>query len=444
LAVAVLWGPSSVAQPSSEASRYALVVELDRAIDNVSSRFLSRALTSNSARDAEVVVIRLDTPGGLVTATREMVGDIFSSRVPVVVYVAPEGARAASAGTFIAAAGGVAAMAPATNIGAASVVGGQGEDLPETLGRKATQDAVSFLRSIADRRGRNSEALAATVLEAKAYSAQEALDAGIVDLISDDLRDLLRQLDGRIVPVRDGEKTVHTDRVSLRFAEFNFFERVLAFLSDPSVAFLLLSLGGLGIVVELLHFGSVVPGVLGVVMLVLGFAGVGQLPFSWAGIALIVLAMVFFFVEAQAPGIGFFGVLGTVALILGGLFLVGFFGSPELPGSPSLRVNRWVVLSIGLAAGAAVVSLAWQLQKARRMPGYISPVAREAMIGQVARVTKRLDPNGEVQIASEFWEATLPPAQHADEGTRVRIVDVSGYRLEVELIAADAEPSDFG
>ncbi len=444
LAVATLLAQSAVAQPSSEASRYALVVELNRAIDNVSSRFLSRALTSEAAADAEVVIVRLDTPGGLVTATREMVGDIFSSRVPVVVYVAPEGARAASAGTFIAAAGGVTAMSPATNIGAASVVGGQGEDLPETLGKKATQDAVSFLRSIADRRGRNREALAATVLEAEAYSAQEALDAGIIDLISDDLHDLLRQLDGRTVPVRDGEKTVHTDRVSLRFVEFNLFEQVLAFLSDPSVAFLLLSLGGLGIVVELLHFGSVVPGVLGVVMLVLGFAGVGQLPFSWAGIALIILAMVFFFVEAQAPGIGFFGVLGTVALILGGLFLVGFFGAPELPGSPSPRVNRWVVLGIGSAAGAAVVLLAWQLQRARRMPGYISPVAREGMIGQVARVTKRLDPKGEVQIASEFWEAALPPDQQADEGSLVRIVDVSGYRLDVELIAAGAEPSDVG
>jgi membrane-bound serine protease (ClpP class) len=418
-------------------------VVLDRNIDNVSSRFLSRALTSEAARDAELVIVRLDTPGGLVSATREMVGDIFSSRVPVVVFVAPEGARAASAGTFIAAAAGITAMAPATNIGAASVVGGQGEDLPETLGKKATQDAVSFLRSIADRRGRNREALAATVLDAKAYSAEEALDAGIIDLISNDLHDLLRQLDGSTVPVRDGDKTVHTDGVSLRFVELNFFERVLAFLSDPSVAFLLLSLGGLGIVVELIHFGSVVPGVLGAVMLVLGFAGVGQLPFSWAGVALIVLAMVFFFVEAQAPGIGFFGVLGTVALILGGLFLVGFFGSPELPGSPTLRVNRWAVLGIGVAAGAAVVLLAWQLQRARRMPGYISPVSREAMIGQVARVTKRLEPKGEVQLASEFWEAALPPGQRADEGTPVRIVDVNGYRLDVELIAADAEPSDL-
>ena len=442
-AVALLLGGFAGAQPPSGAGRHVLVVELDRAIDNVSARFLSRALTSDDAKDAELVIIRIDTPGGLVTATRDMVGDIFSSRVPVVVFVAPEGARAASAGTFITAAGGVAAMAPATNIGAASVVGGQGEDLPETLGKKATQDAVAFLRSIADRRGRNADALAETVLEAKAYSAQEAVDAGVIDVVSDDVRDLLRQIDGRTVPVRGGEKTVHTERVSLRFVEFNFFEQVLAFLSDPSVAFLLISLGGLGVVVEMFNPGTIVPGVLGVVFLVLGFAGVGQLPFSWAGIALIALAMVLFFAEAQAPGIGFFGVLGTVALILGGLFLVGFFGAPELPGSPSLRVNRWVLTGVGIAAGAGVTWLAWQLQRARRMPGYVSPVARAAMIGQVARVTRRLDPTGEVHVAGEFWEATLPPGQEADEGKPVRIIDVTGYRLAVELVAAD-EPSDVG
>jgi membrane-bound serine protease (ClpP class) len=440
--IAVLLGQPAGAQSSPGAGRSVLVLELDLPIDNVTERFVSRALASDAAQDAEVVIIRLDTPGGLSTAMRDMVSEIFSSTVPVVVFVAPEGARAASAGTFITAAAGVAAMAPATNIGAASVVGGQGEDLPETLGRKATQDAVAFLRSIAERRGRDSDALAATVLTAKAYSAQEALEEGIIDLVSDDLPDLLRQLDGRTIPVAAGERTVQTEGASLRFVELNFYERVLSFLSDPSIAFLLISFGGLAIIVELFNFGTVLPGVLGVVMLVLGFAGVGQLPFSWAGIGLILLAMVFFFVEIQAPGIGFFGVLGAVALVLGGLFLVGFFGAPELPGSPRLRVNRWVVAGIGIAAGVAVTSLAWQLQRARKIPGYVSPVASEALIGQVVRVARRLDPRGEVQLAGEYWEAVLPPGQHADEGTLVRVVDVSGYQLEVELVAAGEESSE--
>jgi len=441
LGIALLGQPASAQSPSGDGPT-ALVVELDHPIDNVTQRFLSRALASDAAQDAEVVIIRLDTPGGLSTAMRDMVADILSSTVPVVVFVAPEGARAASAGTFITAAAGVAAMAPATNIGAASVVGGQGEDLPETLGRKATQDAVAFLRSIAERRGRDSDALAATVLTAKAYSAQEALEEGIIDLVSDDLPDLLRQLDGRTIPVAAGERTVQTEGASLRFVELNFYERVLSFLSDPSIAFLLISFGGLAIIVELFNFGTVLPGVLGVVMLVLGFAGVGQLPFSWAGIGLILLAMVFFFVEIQAPGIGFFGVMGAVALVLGGLFLVGFFGAPELPGSPRLRVNRWVVAGIGIAAGVVVTSLAWQFQRARKMPGYVSSVAREALIGQVVRVARRLDPKGEVQLAGEYWEAVLPPGQHADEGTPVRVVDVRGYQLDVEFVAAADEASD--
>ena len=442
LGIALLLGPPAGAQSEPGVGRSVLVVELDRPIDNVTARYLSRALASDAARDAEVVIIRLDTPGGLSTAMRDMVGDIFSSTVPVVVFVAPEGARAASAGTFITAAAGVAAMAPATNIGAASVVGGQGEDLPETLGRKATQDAVAFLRSIAERRGRDADALAATVLTAKAYSAQEALEAGIIDLIADDLPDLLRQLDGRPIPAAAGERTVQTEGASVRVVELNFYERVLSFLSDPSIAFLLISFGGLAIIVELFNFGTIVPGVLGVVMLVLGFAGVGQLPFSWAGIVLILLAMVFFFVEIQAPGIGVFGVLGAVALVLGGLFLVGFFGAPELPGSPRLRVNRWVVAGIGITAAVVVTTLAWQLQRARRMPGYISPLAREAMIGQAASVARRLDPTGEVQLAGEYWEAVLPPDEHAEVGTLVRVVDVSGNRLDVELVAAGDEPSE--
>ena len=431
----------------SETEPYALLVELDHPIDTVTARFLSRTLDSEEAENAEVVIIRLDTPGGLVDAMRDMVGDIFSASRPVAVFVAPEGARAASAGTFITAAAGVAAMAPATNIGAAAVVGGQGEDLPDTAAEKATQDAVALLRSIAERRDRNAEALEETVLNARAFSAQEALDRDIIDLIADDVPDLLRQLDGTTIPVGDDETTgitVDTDGLPVRSVGLNLVERFLSLLANPNIAFLLVSLGGLAIVVELFNFGMVIPGVLGVVMLVLGFTGVGQLPFSWAGVALIILAMVFFVAEAQAPGLGVFGALGAVTLILGGLFLVGFFGTPEVPGSPEVRVSRWLVASIGIGAGVAAVWLAWELQKARRGPGYVSPVARQAMIGQVATVTRRLDPRGEVRFADEFWEATLPPGQHADEGTPVWIVDIHGHRVTVVPVEGDAEALTAG
>lgn len=435
----LLLGPAAEAQPSSpaqttpEAGRHVLVIELDSVIDNVSARFLSRALDSDDARDAELVVIRLDTPGGLVDSMRDMVEDIIESPVPVAVFVAPDGARAASAGTFITAAGGVAAMAPATNIGAASVVGGQGEDLPETLAKKATQDAVAFIRSIAELRDRNADALADTVLEATAFSAAEALEVDIIDLVADDVPDLLEQLDGTTVPVgRDGETTLDTDDLALRTAEMGFVDQVLSFLSNPTIAFLLVSLGGLALVVELWSPGLVGPGVIGVLMLIAGWTGVGQLPFSWGGVALIVLAMGLFFLEAQAPGFGVFGVAGTISLILGGLFLVGFFGTPEVPGSPSLTVNRWVLIGTGIAAGVLMLWLAREFRKARHGPGYVSPVAREGLVGQTARVTKRLNPKGEVHVAGEFWEAELPEGEEADEGQTVVIAAVNGYRLDVE------------
>ena len=444
--VGLLLGSPAGAQSPPDGEPYALLVELDHPIDNVTARFLSRTLDSEEAEAAEVVIIQLDTPGGLVDAMRDMVSDIFSASRPVVVYVAPEGARAASAGTFITAAGGVAAMAPATNIGAAAVVGGQGEDLPETLGEKATQDARAFMRSIAERRERNVEALEATVLEATAYSAVEAEREGITDLVADDVPDLLEQIDGMPVPTgeEDVNVTVDTDGLPVRSVGLNLVEQFMSFVANPNIAFLLVSLGSLAIFVELLNFGMIIPGVLGVVMLVLGFTGVGQLPFSWGGVALIILAMVFFVAEAQAPGLGVFGGLGAVTLILGGLFLVGFFGSPEVPGSPSVRVSRWLLVGVGIAAGLGVVWLAREFQKARGGPGYVSPVAREAMIGQVATVTRRLDPKGEVHFADEFWEATLPPGQRAEEGTSVWVVDVQGYQVTVVPVEEGAEASVAG
>jgi membrane-bound serine protease (ClpP class) len=411
-----------------------VVVELDRSIDKVTSRFLSRALDDAADRGAELVIVRLDTPGGLATATRDMVRDIFASRIPVVVYVAPEGSRAASAGTFVAASAGVAAMAPATNIGAASAVGGQGEDLPKTLKRKANEDAAALLRSIAERRGRNAAALEAAVFEAKAYSAEQAVELGIVDLVADDLDDLLAQLDGREIPVRGSVVTVDTDDLRVRHVDLNWFEEILAFLSDPTLAFLLLSLGGLGLVIEILHFGAVVPGVVGLVLLVLGFAGVGQLPFSWAGVAMIGLALALFLAEAHAPGFGFFGIVGVGALVLGGLFLVGFFGSPGLPGSPEFRVNRAVIIGVGAAVGLIVGALTWQLRRAATIPGYQSPYRRDAIVGQVGRVTRRLDPVGEVHVAGEFWGATLPAGETAEADETVRVTGSTGLTLHVERI----------
>ena len=408
------------------------VVELDGAIDNVASRYVTRSLDGAVRDGVSVVIIRLDTPGGLLDATRTIVERIFASPVPVVVYVAPEGAQAASAGTFVGASASVLAMAPATNIGAASVVGPGGEDLPETISKKANEDAAAFIRSIADRRGRNGDALETAVSEASAWSASEAAEVGISDLVASDLNELLEGIDGMEVEVSGGSIELDTGgALEIEFVDMNLIERSLSFLADPNIAFLLVSLGGLALVIELWNFGLWIPGTLGVMMLLLGFAGVGNLPFSWAGVGLLALAIVLFFMEAQAPGVGFFGAGGTVALILGGIFLVGFFGAPEIPG-PALSVNRWLLYGLAIAAGLTVLWFANEVRRSRTVSGYASPLAREQIVGQNAVVEVKLAPSGEVRVAGESWLAELEVDEGvAEVGETVVVSQVDNIRLVV-------------
>lgn len=410
--------------------RTVYVVELDGAISKVTARYLSRSLKAAERAGAEVVVVRLDTPGGQLDATRDIVADFLASEVPVVVFVAPDGARAASAGTFLTAAAGIAAMAPVTNIGAASVVGGQGEDLPETMSKKVTEDAAALIRSIAERRGRNAEALEATVREAKAYSANEAVEQGVVDLIAEDLDDLLSQLDGMSIPTGDGARVVHTRDATIRGIDQNLFERALGFLASPDVAFLLLSLGGLALVVELWTPGVGIPGTIGVVFLVLAFASLGSLPFSWAGIGLIALSMALFVAEAHTPGVSFFGIAGVVALLLGGLFLFGFYGTPN-PHGPVVRVSWWTLGGVAAVGVGGVAWLAFEVRRAGRIRGYVSPTSHEGLVGSTAVVTRTLDPEGEVAVAGEHWLAETRSGAPVEVGRGVEVVAVHGLALTV-------------
>ena len=413
-----------------------VVVELDSVIDKVSARFLERALDGAEEDGARLVVIRIDTPGGLLDATRDMVGDVFGSRVPVVSYVAPEGAQAASAGTFVASSAAFVAMAPATNIGAAAVVGAGGEDLPETLSRKATEDAAALIRSIAARRGRPVAPLEATVRQATSYSAGEAVDVGIADLVARDLDGLLTALDGRELATADGTVVVDTSSAAVERVEMSVFERILSFLADPNIAFLLISLGILALAVEIWSPGLWVPGAIGVVSLVLGFAGVGFLPFTWAALVLLGLAVLFFVLEALHPGIGLFGAFGTVSLVLGGLFMLG--GS-ELPGQ-AIEVSPWLLAGVGVVAVLLTALLVREMRLSHRVV-YVSPYAKERLVGELAQVTVRLAPRGEVRVAGETWTAELRSGGSAEIGERVRVADLSQLGLVVEP-AASAEEAE--
>ena len=435
LALALLAAAAGLASAAEAGSQegggaVVVVVELDAAIDEVSARFLGRGLDEAEQERAAVVIVRIDTPGGLLASTRTMVGDIFGSRVPVVSYVAPEGAQAASAGTFVASAASFVAMAPATNIGAAAVVGGGGEDLPETLGRKATEDAAALIRSIADRRQRPVAPLEETVRNARSYSAAEAIEVGIADLIAPNLGELVAALDGRTLTAAGGDVRVRTAGADVRTLEMGLVERILSFLADPNVAFLLISLGTLALVVEFWNPGLWVPGAIGLICLILGFAGVGNLPFSWAALALLALAVLFFVLEALNPGLGLFGAFGTVALVLGGLFMLGGSGTPELPGG-GLRVSLWLLAAVGATMALLVVLFVREMRLSHRQV-YVSPYARERLVGEFAEVTVRLAPRGEVRAAGETWLAELRGAETAEVGENVRIAELSQLGLLVE------------
>ncbi len=447
--LAGLWGMSSsydrqaIAQTTEATGSDVVLIRLDGAIDAVSAKFIVRGLDIAIEQEAELVVLMLDTPGGLLDATRGIVETILLSDVPFAVYVAPEGAQAASAGTFVGAAADILVMAPATNIGAASVVSGDGSDLPETLSKKTSQDAAAFIRSIAERRDRNISALEDTVLLATAYSATEAVDLGIADLMAVDYASLLQQLDGYVVEPGDATTTLDLADVTTTTVDFSLLEQLLAFISNPNIAFLLVSLGGLGVIVELWHPGLWVPGTLGVLFLVLGWAGIGQMPFSWAGVALIALALLLFYMESTAVGIGYFGIAGTISLILGGVFLVGFFQNPAIPGD-SPTVSRWLIGILAVATGTFVLWFASEVRKSRYISLYQGSMTSINLVGAAGVVSTVLSPSGEVLVNGEYWSGELEsgPADSAAVGTDVEVISVDGIHLKVKSVESDSSVSD--
>ena len=419
--------------------RHALVAELDGAINPVSQRFISRVIDKGEKDGAEVVIIKLDTPGGLLSSTRKIVQELLSDRVPTAVYVYPQGARAASAGTFITAAANFAVMAPGTNIGAAAPVAGGGEDIPDTLKSKVVQDTLALMRSIAEIRGRNSEALEDTVTEPtpKSYNAQEAVKLKVVDFIAQDVADLLQQIDGTTVDTASGPRTLDTSDLALREINMSFIEKFLFFLADPNISFLLLSLGGLGLVVELFNPGLIVPGVVGVILLVLAFLCFGNLPVNWAAVGFILLAMALLVAEIFVSGFGILGIGAIVSFIFGGLLLFDSFGSPS-PTMPSIRVSLWLLGSI---AGTFTLFGFWFLRtvvQARRAERRRPETPPSPLIGALGVATTDLAPRGTVQVANEVWTAVTEDDNLIRTGERVRVLKVEGTTLTVARAAEQA------
>ena len=423
-----LAGPvAGMARAQEPAGPHALVINIDGVINPVKDRYLERALEEAQQSGATLLVIKLDTPGGLLDSTRDMVERLLDSPVPTVVYVSPRGARAGSAGTFITAAANFAAMAPGSNIGAATPVSATGQDLEETLASKVENDAAALIRSIAQERGRNAELLEATVREAASYSAQEAVDGNVADFIAEDMDDLLARLHGLTAETPEGPVTLDTESLPTRNLDKSLLETLLEFLSDPNVSFLLLSIGGLGIVIELFSPGLIVPAVVGVICLVLAFVGLGNLPANWAGVALILLAIVLAAAEVVVAGFGVLGVASAISLVVGGLLLFAQFGDSS-PTLPPLSVNRWLVIGCGVLVAGGVLYLTREAAKSRRERRADSG---ESLAGKTGEVTRALNPRGVVRVANDTWTAVSADGGLIEAGEVVLILEVNGLVLTV-------------
>lgn len=421
-----LLGPV-LAHAQSPQGPHALVMTVDGIINQVKVRFISRAIDQAQEDGAVLLIIQLDTPGGLLSSTREIVELLLESPVPVAVFVSPKGARAGSAGTFITAAGNFAVMAPGTNIGAATPISSTGEDLGETLASKVENDAAALIESIADVRGRNVEKLVETVRSAASYAAQEALAENVVDLIAEDLDDLLAQIDGLSADTSVGTVVLETQSLEIRAFEKNVLEHFLEFISDPNVSFILLTVGGLGIVVELFNPGLIAPGVVGVICLLLAFLAVGNLPVNWAGVVFVILAAVLIVLEVTVAGFGILGVGAIVSLIVGGLLLFTQFGTPS-PTMPSISVSRWLLAGTGAVVAlslAYVVGLAYQSRKQG------PPEKASALTGALGTVTGELDPRGIVLVGNETWTAISEDDSVIPVGEPVEVRSVNGLILTV-------------
>ena len=345
-----------------------LLGKIDDALEPNDERYMERLLEEAESREATALVLLLDTPGGLGSTMRNLVEQLLSANMPTVVFVSPRGAQAASAGTLVTVAANVAAMAPGTNIGAAAPISGTGQDLPPTLRKKVDEDTTALVRSIAALRGRNAEAIEATVLEAKAYTADEALALDVIDRISPDLHSLLNAIDGQTVETAAGPRRLETADAQLEEVGRSMVERFLEIITNPSVTYALVLLGTYGVIFEIRDPGNFGPGVLGILCLTLGFLGIGLLPVNLSGVLLLVAGCALLLLESQLDGFGWAGIGAVICWIVAGFLLFGeIFPEPTALDDP-LEISRWVM---GVFGGVTLgfIALIWLLRSRRRQVG---------------------------------------------------------------------------
>jgi membrane-bound serine protease (ClpP class) len=422
--VVLLFGPAQ----AQDARPIVDIIELEGIIDPTSADYLRGRLATSEADGVHAAVIQIDTPGGLDISMRAMIQDILDSDVPVVVWIAPRGARAASAGTFITYAAHLAYMAEATELGAATPVNLGGES-SETLERKATNDAAAFIRDLATTRGRNADWAEDAVRSAASLGATEAVEMNVVNGMASSLRELLETLDGETVEVADGSNVTFdtwddeedAPAVTVRFQQMNLLQRLLHAVTNPEIAFFLMLIGTFGLIFELYNPGIGLAGILGGVSLLLGFYALSVLPTNWAGAFLIILSVIFFLVDLQVAGLGVFTIGGTAALIAGGLLL--FAGA-----DPTLQVHPFAIgLSVALTLlfFISVMTAALRVRLRRPITG------EEAIVGMVGEAKTDIAPEGTVITKGTLWRARTMETGIA-AGSRVKVMATEGLVLLVE------------
>ncbi len=399
------------------------VLHAEGVINPVLTDYIKRGIDQAEESNAIVCIIQLDTPGGLDTSMRDTVKDIVNARVPVVVYVSPSGARAASAGVFITMAAHVAAMAPNTAIGAASpvAISAEGEaEMSETMEEKIVNDAAAYIRSIAEAHGRNMEWAEKAVREAVSATEKEALKLNVIDMVVPDLETLVSQLDGREVTMLGGAViTLNTQGATINYVRMNTIEDFLYAISDPNIAYLLLSLAMLGIMAEISNPGLIFPGIVGAICLLMAFFSLGMLPVNYAGILLIILAFGLFIAEVFTPTFGLFTAGGITSLVLGSLIL--------FKGGPLFQVNPWLIATVTITIAAL---LAFVINRIIRVHRRQAATGREELIGKTAVVKAALEPEGMVLFKGERWTA-ISESGPVELGETVIINRVDSLKLYV-------------
>lgn len=443
--------------------RLAILLDLDGAIGPASAEYILQGLEQARQESAELVILRLDTPGGLDSSMRAIIKGILSSPVPVVTYVAPTGSRAASAGTYMLYASHVAAMAPSTHLGAATPVQIGGPpgvpDMPTdrppqpdqdradekeateatdadtdegprrgktAMERKVLEDAVAYIRGLAQRHGRNADWAEEAVREAVSLTAREALERNVIDLVADSIPQLLEQLHGRTVRLDYGDKTLATEQLEVVALEPDWRSRLLAIIANPNIAYLLMLMGIYGIIFELANPGTIVSGVIGAICLVLALYAFQLLPINYAGLALIILGLAFIIAEAFMPSFGILGIGGVIAFVVGSVILVD---------DESWQVSLPLIGGTALFTGAFLV---WGMGRFISIRRHKVSTGREELVGAVATAMKDFDGEGPVWLHSERWTAKCDQPLHKDQ--QVRVLAIDGLKLRVEPLTVPAEP----